>query len=236
MRALAIVYERDAGPGVFAEAARSTGAELDIWLRREGPEPPLEPREYDAALCFGGSMNVDEDDRHPWLGDDRRLLAEMVDRGTPVLAVCLGAQILTQALGGEVGRLPDPEIGWYEIEVSKGGAEDPLLAPLAPGFRGFEWHSYGVSLPPGAVELARTSDCLQSYRLGEAAWAIQFHAEVTRTDAESWMDDYRSDADAVRIGLDIESLRRETRERIGAWNRLGRELCGRFFDAAAIRG
>ena len=64
------------------------------------------------------------------------------------------------------------------------------------------------------------------------AWAIQFHAEVSAPDAEAWIDDYRSDEDAVRIGVDPEALRTETRRKIGDWNRLGRELCGRFLEVA----
>jgi len=233
MHTLAITYERNAGAGVFAEAARARGVELDTWLRTENDAPPRPALGYDAVLCFGGAMHVDQADRHPWLDDDRLLLAELLQAGRPLLCVCLGAQLLTLAAGGEVRRLAEPEIGWHQVSVSGEAGDDPLLAPLAPGFEAFEWHSYECTLPPGAVELARSEGSLQAYRSGERAWAVQFHAEVTREDAESWMDDFRSDPDAVRIGLDPEALRQETRARIGAWNELGRELCGRFLDAAA---
>ena len=87
-----------------------------------------------------------------------------------------------------------------------------------------------------AAILARSPVCRQAYRLAEHAWGIQFHAEVTAADAESWIDDYRSDDDAVRIGVDPDALRTETRERIGEWSRLGRELCGRFVEFVARRG
>ena len=118
------------------------------------------------------------------------------------------------------------------MELTAEGAEDPLLAPLAPRFTAFQWHSYEAPLPPGATALARSAVCLQAYRIGESAWGIQFHAEVSAADAEYWIADYRSDPDAVRIGIDPEALRVETRAAIGDWNRLGRELCGRFIDAA----
>ena len=108
---------------------------------------------------------------------------------------------------------PEPEIGWHDVTLTAEGADDPLLAPLAPGFEAFEWHSYEFGLPAGATPLARSAACLQACRLGEAAWAIQFHAEVTAKDAEAWIDDYRSDEDAVRIGLDPDALRAETRSR-----------------------
>ena len=79
MRALAITYERDAGPGVFADAAAEREIELEPWLRREDPEPPRPVFEYDAVLVFGGAMHVDQIDQHPWIEQDRRLLAEEMD-------------------------------------------------------------------------------------------------------------------------------------------------------------
>src|SRR2546421_12972438 len=107
------------------------------------------------------------------------------------------------------------------------------MRALAPSFNALQWHSFERPLPSGASELARSEVCLQAYRVGEAAWGIQFHAEVSAADAEHWIDDYRSDPDAVRTAVDPEALRAETKQRIGAWNELGRELCERFIDAAA---
>ena len=107
-----------------------------------------------------------------------------------------------------------------------------MLGALAPKFTAFQWHSYEFTLPPGATALARSEVCLQAFRLGNAM-GIQFHAEVSPTDAEAWIDDYRSDEDAVRIGLDPDALRRRTRTSIKEWNEVGRALCQRFLDATA---
>jgi GMP synthase (glutamine-hydrolysing) len=139
--------------------------------------------------------------------------------------------VLADAAGGEARRASEPEIGWFEIEVTDEGAADPVIGPLAPSFTGFQWHSYEAVPPEGAVALARSAVCNQAYRIGELAWGIQFHAEVTAADLGDWIDDYQVDEDAVRIGIDPEALRAETEPRIGDWNRLGRELCGRFLDA-----
>ena len=233
MRALAIVYQRDAGAGVFANAISARGFELDTWMRAETEAPPRDPVGYEAVFSFGGAMHADQEDRHPWLRSDKALLANLLERGTPLLGVCLGAQLVVEAAGAAPRRSPEPEIGWHDVTLTAEGANDPLLAPLAPSFEAFEWHSYEFDLPAGATPLARSAACLQACRLGEAAWAIQFHAEVTAKDAEAWIDDYRSDEDAVRIGLDPEALRAATRARIDAWNELGRGLCGRFLEAAA---
>jgi GMP synthase (glutamine-hydrolysing) len=232
MGALSIVHQADAGPGVFAEEMRERGVELDEWLLSErGTGPPLEIADYDAVLTFGGAMHADQEDRHPWLRFEKDFLAAMIDDRMPVLAVCLGSQLLAEAAGGSAQRASEPEIGWRGVEVTEEGKADPVIGPLAPSFEAFQWHSYEALLPEGATILARSPVCAQAYPVGEVAWAIQFHAEVTAADAERWIDDYRSDEDAVRIGVDPDALRAETQEKIGDWNRLGRELCGRFLDA-----
>jgi GMP synthase (glutamine-hydrolysing) len=232
MRALAIAHQRDAGPGVFADAARGAGVELDTWLRTDSDTPPRPPRDYGAVLVFGGAMHADHEDSHPWLGPEKALLRELLELEVPVLGVCLGAQLLADAAGAPPHRASRPEIGWHEVELTDEGSGDPVLGPLERRFDAFQWHSYEFPLPPGATPLARSAVCLQAFRAGRSAWGIQFHAEVTRQDAEAWIDDYRSDEDAVRIGLDPDDLRKRTHEAIGEWNALGRALCERFFAAA----
>jgi GMP synthase (glutamine-hydrolysing) len=229
MRVLAITHQRDAGPGVFAEEMRERQVELDDWMMAERPEPPADPAGYDAVMTFGGAMNTHEEMRHPWLRREKELLAELLGAGEPLLAACLGTQLLAEAAGGEVGRSSEPEIGWYEVEITPEGRDDPLLG--RESFQAFQWHSYEAVPPPGAVTLAHSPICNQAYRIGDRAWGIQFHAEVSAADADRWIDGWREDADAVRVGLDPEALRAETREKIGEWNRFGRELCGRFLDA-----
>jgi hypothetical protein len=135
-----------------------------------------------------------------------------------------------------VRRAREAEIGWLEVELLADGLEDPLLGPLAPRFEAFQWHSYEAVPPAGAVLLARSPASLQAYRIGDLAWGIQFHAEVAADSAERWLDEWRTDPDAVRIGLDAEALRAETRAKIEGWNRLGRALCGRFLDAVGSGG
>jgi GMP synthase (glutamine-hydrolysing) len=231
MRALAIVHQTDAGPGVFADEMAERGVELHEWLLSErGTGPQLEIADYDAVLTFGGAMHADQEDRHPWLRFEKDFLAAMIDDGMPILAVCLGTQVLAEAAGGSARRASEPEIGWCEVEITDEGARDPVIGPLAPRFTGFQWHSYEGLPPEGAAILARSPVCTQAYRLGDRAWGIQFHAEVTAADAVRWIADYRSDEDAVRIGVDPVTFRTETEALIGDWNRLGRELCGRFLD------
>jgi GMP synthase-like glutamine amidotransferase len=235
MRILKIIHQRDAGPGVFAEAARARGAALEAWRPAEGESPPVDASSYDAAMVFGGAMHADHEDRHPWLREVKAQLRGLLERDVPVLGVCLGAQLLAEAAGAPARRAREPEIGWHEVSVTPEGADDPLLAPLAPSFIAFQWHSYEFPLPPGATPLARSAVCLQAFRAGRSV-GIQFHAEVTGADAEAWTDDYRSDEDAVRVGIDPEALRRETRAAITGWNELGRAFCDRFLDSVPRPG
>jgi len=231
VRVLAIVHQRDAGPGVFAEAIRDAGGELDEWTLAERPQPPADPFGYDAVLVLGGAMNVDEGDRHGWIAEEEALLREMLEREVPLLGLCLGGQLLAAAAGAQPRRASRPEIGWHEVEVTAEGEDDPLLAPLAPAFEVLQWHSYEFPLPPGAVPLARSKVCLQGSRLGERTWALQFHPEVSRKDALHWIDDYEADPDAVRIGIDPAVLTPETEQKIGTFNQLGRDLCRRWLEA-----
>ena len=235
MRALAIVHQPDAGPGVFADAMRSSSVELDQWLIAEEPAP-ADPLGYDAVLTFGGAMHADQEAEHPWLADEKALLAELVERRVPLLGMCLGCQLVADAAGGSARRASEPEIGWHEVELTPEAADDPILRGLPQRFEAFQWHSYEARLPPDATALATSPICLQAFRMGGIAWGIQFHAEVSRADVEHWIDDYRSDPDTVRIGLDPEALRERTLASIAEWNELGRSLCGRFLVAASGLG
>jgi GMP synthase (glutamine-hydrolysing) len=233
VRALAVVHQPDAGPGVFADAARRQGWELVEWSIVDGGAPPDAVDNFQAVMVFGGAVNVDQEAVHPWLRNEKQVLSALLAHGMPLLGVCLGAELLAEAAGAPARRAPTPEIGWVEVQVTDAGATDPLIGPLSPRVRAFEWHSYEFPLPDEAVALARSPTCLQAFRLGEAAWGIQFHAEVTGADASHWIDEYRSDPDAVRIGLDAPALRKETDRAIEDWNAVGSGVCERFLNVVA---
>jgi GMP synthase (glutamine-hydrolysing) len=235
VRVLAIVHQTDAGPGVFGEAIAAQGNSLDEWLLPESAEPPADPLGYDAVFVLGGSMNVDQEDRYEWLGTERGLLGRLVERRVPLIGLCLGGQMVAAAAGAVPRRAVRPEIGWHQVELTVAGRDDPLLGPLTPAFEAFQWHSYEFPLPPGAVALARSEVSLQACRIGEVAWAIQFHPEVSAADALRWTEDFETDPDAVRIGIDPTALAIETEAKIGTFNELGRDLCWRWLDVAAAR-
>jgi GMP synthase (glutamine-hydrolysing) len=235
MRVLAIVHESSAGPGVFGEVLRERGDSLDEWMPPETPEPPADLLGYDAVLVLGGAMNVDQEGEHGWLGTERGLIGRLLEGEVPLMGLCLGGQMVAAAAGGVPRRAPRPEIGWHEVALTAAGLEDPVLGLIGARFEAFQWHGYEFPLPPGAVELARSEVCLQACRIGDAAWAIQFHPEVTRADALRWTEDWQSDPDAVAIGLDPTSLALGIEAKIGDFNDLGRDICVRWLDVAAAR-
>jgi GMP synthase (glutamine-hydrolysing) len=172
--------------------------------------PP--PRDdYDAVMVFGGEANVDDD--YAWLVEEKAWIGQLIERGTPLLGVCLGAQLIAEVAGARVERLPVPEVGWHEVEG----------VGLA-----FEWHRYGFEhAPPGATEWARNDVGCQAFQLGNAQ-AIQFHAEVDEPTVMGWIRDYGPD-----VGVDAEALAAETRREIARWNDYGRALCERFLSSLA---
>lgn len=137
------------------------------------------------VVVMGGPMNVDEVDRFPALAVEREWLAGAVERGMPVLGVCLGAQLLARALGAEVRAGEGPEIGFAPVEV--GDPDDPLLGGLAPRTEVLHWHGDVFDLPAGAQHLASSErTACQAFRAGNA-WGVLFHPEADLALVEAWL-------------------------------------------------
>jgi GMP synthase-like glutamine amidotransferase len=211
---------------LFAPLVVEAGHRLDERSFARGTTLPQPLDAYDAVLVFGGFMHPDQDDLYPWLRDELDWLVALLDAPQPTLGICLGSELLAQAAGAWVGRLPVPEIGWGEVELTDAGTADPVFSALPTRFEGLLWHHYAHDLPEGAVALAHSAASLQAFRLGERCWGVQFHPEVTEPQLGRWI------GDASDPPPHPERLLAETRERIGGWNELGRRLCRSFLAAA----
>jgi len=177
--------------GVAVPLFERAGAEVrtvDGWAHVEWTDL----REASGIVVFGGDMNADEIERHPYLAHERELLAHAVDTGIPVLGVCLGGQLLARALGAEVTLSPVTELGFSTLHPTAVAGEDPLLSAFADGDRVFHWHRDTFAIPEGAVLLATGDDVAnQAFRYGDRAWGIQFHPEVTASNLDYWIDEVR---------------------------------------------
>jgi GMP synthase-like glutamine amidotransferase len=222
VKVLAVTHGPSVGPGVFADAVRDAGHELAEWPVQLGGKAP---ESADAVLVFGGAMHPDEEGRHGWLTAELRWLEGLLDRGTPLLGVCLGAQLVARAAGADVFRSSEPEVGWLPVELTPAAANDPVAGELPARFDAFQWHHYTHTLPAGAVELARSRVCTQAFRIGNA-WGVQFHPEVRAEQVRAWLSEDPEDVS------DPAALIAATQARIGGWNELGRELCRAFLAAA----
>jgi GMP synthase (glutamine-hydrolysing) len=222
MRVVSIVHGPLTRAGIFEEAVRERGHELVEWNATLGDTPP----DADAVIVFGGAMHPDQEDEFPWLRDEDTLIRRYVSEGTPLLGVCLGGQLLAKAAGARVGWAREFEIGWRRVDLTDAAAEDPIFARLPHSFDAFQSHYHAFEVPDNGVELARNGVCSQAFRVGDRAWGVQFHPEVTFEQIKSWLDA----KDEPRI--DPDAILAETTGKIDAWNAFGRTLCGAFVEAA----
>jgi GMP synthase (glutamine-hydrolysing) len=162
------------------------GARLEhVHAHRGDPLPDLDT--IDGLVVFGGAESVTEIDRYPYLQDEAALLRRAAERDVPVLGICLGAQLLAHALGGEVRRLDRRAVRWVELERV---ADDELVPATVPALH---WNEDGIEPPPGATELLERAAGLgcAAFRAG-SAWGMQFHADVDGATLDGWYERYGS--------------------------------------------
>jgi GMP synthase-like glutamine amidotransferase len=187
-RVLVVQHERGTGAGWVGEWLTEAGLVLEVAHPYAGDE--LDPMTtYDGAVVLGGAMAPDDDARCPWLPAVRARMAEAVEAGVPLLGICLGAQLLALACGGAVRRgVRGPELGVLDIEVHPAAADDPLFAGVASPSPVVQWHWEEISaLPVHATLLAGSrAYANQVFRVGDRAWGVQGHPEVTAQIAAEW--------------------------------------------------
>ena len=139
-----------------------------------------------AGLIFmGGPMSANDD--LPYLKQEIQLIQQAVERGQPVLGVCLGSQLIAKALGARVYKNATKEIGWFDVHLTEAGRLDPVLSGLEGPETVFHWHGETFDLPKDASWLAYSDACRhQAYRIGSNIYGLQFHLEVTPEMIADW--------------------------------------------------
>jgi GMP synthase-like glutamine amidotransferase len=145
-------------------------------------ETPSESMDgFDWLIVMGGPMNVYQHRDHPWLPLEKRVIFEAIRAGKRVLGVCLGAQLIADALGGKVFQNSEREIGWFPVWAVPAGASSPFAFPSEETV--FHWHGDTFSLPPEGVWLARSDGCgHQAFAIGARVLGLQFHLEMNADD------------------------------------------------------
>ncbi len=153
------------------------------------PAVPTELADVDALISLGGEMGAHDDQIAPWLPATRELLAAAVAQAKPTLGICLGGQLLAAATGGTVRCGPDgPEIGAYLTAKRDAADDDPLFAdlPMTPDVMHYHDDIVAVLPPRAVLLLSSTGYPHQAFRVGTAAWGMQFHIEPTAEDVRAW--------------------------------------------------
>lgn len=167
-------------PLTVAEWAAERDVDLRVVRIDEGEALP-DPERVERLVVLGGGMNTDQADEHPWIPIERDWLERVVtlDRAE-VLGICLGSQLLAEALGGSVGRADVREVGWTRIELTLDGRDDRVFGSLPETFDAMQWHGDAWTLPPGARLAATGAGCAtQAFVHGDRVRAVQFHPEFT---------------------------------------------------------
>lgn len=176
------------GLGSIEPWARLRGVNVSCTHVYRGEEFPS-PDDIDLLVVMGGSMSVDEEDKHPWLKEEKVFLEKVFSGNTKVLGICLGAQLIADVLGARVYPGRYKEIGWLPIEILKAAAKVPIAQVIPNRCEVFQWHGDTFDIPKGAVHLARSDACEnQAFSVENKILAFQFHLETTPDSARELIE------------------------------------------------
>ena len=230
------------GPGLFSNIAKERGMNITI-IRLDLGDPLPQTKKDDLILIMGGPMGIKDigSKKYPWLKIERDFIKSELKKKTPMIGVCLGAQLIANAAGGNVEILkygsppkPLPEIGWSQIYLQK--SENQLADFFRDPFHVLHWHGDRILLPANALLIASSNRCKeQFFKIGDFAYGLQFHIETIKEMTERWISE---DKVFINKGLgpNGQSILREEDRRFGKITIVKRkQLINRLFDLLTRR-
>jgi GMP synthase (glutamine-hydrolysing) len=217
--------------GTISDALDSRGLSYRYIRSYDGEDIPADLRNSVGLIVMGGPMGVYEQDRYPFLTEEMKLIELALERGMPVLGVCLGSQLLAAVLGAEVKPGPAPEVGWATVALSEEAAVDRLLHPAPAEFMGFHWHGDIFDLPAGAELLAASekTEC-QAFRHGNNAYGFLFHMEVNDFMVRDWTNSNKPYL--AKAGVDVDAIIAGIPQHLNDLQHTGRIVFGNWADLA----
>lgn len=214
-------------PGVIGEVLSAESISTEIVRIFEGKKVPDELEEAAGIVIMGGPMGVYEQNRHPFLRQEIRLIEEALKKEKPILGICLGSQLLASALGARVKPGKQKEIGWYPVRLAKSAKTDPLWSGANDSFTAYHWHGDVFELPRGAVSLASSAltQC-QAFRYGKNAYGFLFHMEVTEKIIRDMVRTFAAELDAE--ALDGAAIIRRAKAHLPRLSRIGSKVFRRW--------
>lgn len=236
MRVLVFQHIAIEHPGIFRDFFREDGVDWTAVELDEG-EPIPDLGDYDALWVMGGPMDVWQEDAHPWLVREKAAIREAVlKRDMPFLGVCLGHQLLADALGGKVGPMAEAEVGILGVSLTEAGRNDPLMRGLPATGKCLQWHGAAVVEPPlGARILAQSAACpVQAIGVGRHAWGLQYHVELTEATVPEWgcVPEYARSLEKTLGASSLAAFTAAAQDHMADFNLDARQLYDNFMAAA----
>ncbi len=191
------------GPGRIRDWALQAGYTCSTTWQHEGTPLP-DPASVDLAVITGGPMSIHDEMEFPWLVEEKKWISELLKRETPVLGICLGAQLIADVMGATVAPMGHKEIGWFPLTSTPEASTVPFASTLQDGLHVLHWHGDQFDIPSGGIRLWQSERCPHQGFTAGSALGLQFHLELDSETLGNLIDHARNELEPDTDGIQSE--------------------------------